>query len=204
MTHAVLFVDDDENILAAFRRSFRNTFDITTVTNAVDALKLLIAGQTYAVIVSDLCMPAVDGLRLLNEVRVRSPYTRRLMLSGNADVTSAVTAHDNQDIDRFITKPCSSERLAAAIREAIDLYDRDLTVRRGLGLQTPPPASMRNVRPSHIMPGDILRADLALPNGKVLLRRGEVVGEDLLPRIRDLVAAHQLSDFVLIEREPVR
>ncbi len=205
MTHAVLFVDDDQNILAGFRRSFRDTFDITTATNAVDALKLLMNGQTFAVIVSDLRMPGVDGLRFLAEARRRAPYTRRLMLSGNADVTSAVTAHDHQDIDRFITKPCSPDRLAAAIRDAIDRYERDLMTRRGPARSpTPSSPTARLVRPAHMLPGDLLREDLTLPDGKILLRRGATVEEALLPRLHDLAAAGKLTDAILIEREPVR
>jgi DNA-binding NtrC family response regulator len=200
MKHAILFVDDDENILAAFRRSFHKTFDITTVGNAVEAMKLILAGRQFTVIVSDLCMPGVDGLRLLNQIRRQAPFTRRLMLSGNADMTNAVKALKGDEIDRFLTKPCPPDRLAKAIHEAIDHYERDMKARR--------PAAPRQaerlpqaVRPGHLMAGDVLLDDLVSTAGTVLLRRQQTVTEDILPRLLDLAAHKKLADSILIQRE---
>lgn len=203
MPHSVLFVDDDTHILSAFRRSFRGTFDITTVSNAVDALKLILEGRTFAVIVSDLCMPGVDGLRLLSEVRRKSPHTRRLMLSGNADVTTAVSANDHEAIDRFLTKPCSADRLATAIREAIDQYDRDQKARRQplrLNWTTTNGETTRFIRPDRIKVGDVLAEDLRSAEGTLLLSRGEAVTPALLRHIQEARTAGRLTDPISVER----
>lgn len=204
MTHAVLFVDDDENILAAFRRMFRKTFDITTVSNAVEALKLFLDGRTFAVIVSDLSMPGVDGLRLLNEVQRRSPHTRRLLLSGNADLNTVVSAHTELDFDRFLTKPCSTERLATALREAIDLYDRADKTRHPARRASGPHTTiryLRSIRPELVMSGDVLTEDLRATDGSLLLTRHEVVTDHMVPIIREAASTGRLADHLSVERE---
>ncbi len=81
-----------------------------------------IANGPYAVVVSDMRMPEMDGVQLLAEIKLRSPDTIRIMLTGNADIQTAVDAVNEGNIFRFLTKPCSKELLAKTLTAALVQY----------------------------------------------------------------------------------
>ena len=62
MTERVLFVDDDSNILAGYRRQLRKRFDLHTAASGAEGLETLKAKGPFAVVVSDMNMPEMDGL----------------------------------------------------------------------------------------------------------------------------------------------
>ena len=76
----------------------------------------------YAVIVSDMRMPVMDGVQFLAKTRERSGDSTRIMLTGNADQQTAIEAVNEGSIFRFLTKPCSSESLARTLNAAIVQY----------------------------------------------------------------------------------
>jgi len=80
----ILFVDDDESVLSAFMRQLRRRYHIHVANSAEEALEKLLSTGPYAVVVSDLRMPGMDGIEFLSEVRKRSPETVRIMLTGYA------------------------------------------------------------------------------------------------------------------------
>lgn len=122
-TKKVLFVDDDMNILASFRRRLGRRFDIATVAGGEQGLELLEQDGPVAVVVSDQRMPGMDGIEFLGEVKKRTPDTVRIMLTGNTDLKTAVGAVNEGSIFRFCTKPCPPEELAAAIEAGLRQYD---------------------------------------------------------------------------------
>lgn len=120
MTH-VLFVDDDERVLRGIRRTMQTThpdWEMTFATNSEDALTHL---ETIGadVIVSDAQMPSVDGLALLQLVRMRHPETARIMLT--AQVKKDQTYEAVGLVHQFLAKPCPPEELQAAIDRALHL-----------------------------------------------------------------------------------
>ena len=123
MSQKILFVDDEPNILEAFKRQLRKDFDIDIAMGAKPALeKIEEQKEPYAVIVSDLRMPEMDGIRLLSEIRKEHPDTVRMMLTGNADLESAIHAVNEGHIFRFLVKPCPTEILKKAITLGIEQY----------------------------------------------------------------------------------
>ncbi len=122
MTERVLCVDDDPNVLAAYQRGLRKQFVIDTATSGDAALEAIAARGPYAVVVSDMRMPGMDGVQLLASVKERAPATVRIMLTGNADQGTAVQAVNEGSIFRFLTKPCEPEALARAIAAGIEQY----------------------------------------------------------------------------------
>ena len=122
MSERVLFVDDDKNILAAYRRHLRKRFDFHTAVGPEEALALVRETGPFAVVVSDMQMPGMNGVELLGELKARCPLTVRMMLTGNADQQTAVEAVNDGSIFRFYTKPCSPETLSEAIRAALAQY----------------------------------------------------------------------------------
>jgi response regulator RpfG family c-di-GMP phosphodiesterase len=122
MTHKILLVDDEENILQAYTRVLRRRFSFETALGGGDALQILQDLGPFAVVVSDMRMPGMDGVELLSKVKERYPDTLRIMLTGNADQTTAADAVNRGAIFRFLTKPCDPELLAATLEAALTQY----------------------------------------------------------------------------------
>ena len=122
MSERILCVDDDPNILDAYQRGLRKQFRIVTALGAEQALGMLDAQSPYAVIVSDMRMPGMDGVQFLASVKQKVPDTVRMMLTGNADQETAIEAVNEGNIFRFLTKPCPPEHLARALTAGIEQY----------------------------------------------------------------------------------
>ena len=131
MTERVLFVDDDSNILAGYRRQLRKRFDLQTATSGAEGLEALKAKGPFAVVVSDMNMPEMDGLQFLKGVMERAPDTVRIMLTGNADQKTTVDAVNEGKIFRFCNKPCPPDTLAEAIDSGLR-HHRLVTAEREL------------------------------------------------------------------------
>lgn len=118
----ILFVDDEKNVLDVMKRQLRKSFDVETADSGQKAISILNSVGPFAVIVSDLRMPEMDGIELLTQVRKDFPHVIRVMLSGNADLDTAIEAVNNGQIFRFLTKPCSINTLVTTLNLAIRQY----------------------------------------------------------------------------------
>lgn len=121
--HKILFVDDDENLLAAFQRNFRRRFVFDTAPGGPEGLELLRTAGPYAVIVADMRMPGMDGVEFLEQARPLAPGAVRIMLTGNADQQTAVDAVNRGQVFRFLNKPCPPDVLMPAIETALQQFD---------------------------------------------------------------------------------
>jgi len=92
MPEKILLVDDEDAVLMGYQRMFRDEFQIDTAPGGAAALAALEATGPYAVVVTDMRMPAMDGSQLLRKLKLLAPDTIRIMLTGDADVRSAVSA----------------------------------------------------------------------------------------------------------------
>jgi serine/threonine-protein kinase len=117
MKPRVLFVDDEERIVNLLKIMFRQTYEVFTATNGHDALKI-INDQRIHVIVSDQRMPEMLGIELLNEVRVRSPKTMRILLTGYSDLAAIVSSVNEGEVFRFVNKPWDQEEFRSLMAEA--------------------------------------------------------------------------------------
>jgi len=112
----ILFVDDEPKILEGLQRmlrSRRKEWEMLFAQSGAEALELL-AARPFEVVVTDVCMPEMDGIELLEQVQKRYPAMIRIVLSGyferEAALRAAGVAH------QYLAKPCDPEKL----REAID------------------------------------------------------------------------------------
>ncbi len=127
---AVLFVDDEVNILRALQRLLRaEPVRVLTASRADEALRLL-EHETVQVVVSDQRMPEASGVDLLAEIRERHPDVVRLLLTGFTDMNVAVDAVNRGQIHRLVTKPWNDDELRASLRQAFDHYELKREVRR--------------------------------------------------------------------------
>lgn len=122
MSEKVLCVDDDPNILAAYQRNLRKRFSLETALGSNEALQKVRTEGPYAVVVADMKMPGINGIELLAQVREIAPDTVRIMLTGHADLTSAVDAINRGHIFRFLNKPCSPDMLALTIEAGLNQH----------------------------------------------------------------------------------
>jgi response regulator RpfG family c-di-GMP phosphodiesterase len=134
MNDTILFVDDEVRILSALQRSLYRGYRIEIAGSARDALEAMSEGD-YAVVVSDMKMPAMDGIEFLTRVKETSPETVRVLLTGYADVETAIAAVNEGSIFRFLTKPCPQEVLTKTLDAALGQH-RLITAERDVLRET--------------------------------------------------------------------
>ncbi|NIA08773.1 MAG: HDOD domain-containing protein [Nitrospiraceae bacterium] len=123
MKRKILFVDDESMVLQGIKRmlrGMRKKWDMYFVESGEDALKIL-KKDHFDVVVSDMCMPGMNGAQLLTEVMERFPDVVRIVLSGYSDqklaLKSAKIAH------QYLSKPCEAETLKNTVARACALRD---------------------------------------------------------------------------------
>jgi len=121
--HKILFVDDEPNILSSYQRTMRKYFNIITAQSGFDGLKIIEESSPIAVVISDMKMPEMDGIEFLSKVKDKSPDSVRIMLTGFADIDSAIRVVNESNIFRFLTKPCDPTFLIKAIKDGINQYE---------------------------------------------------------------------------------
>lgn len=118
----ILLVDDEPNVLQAYERLLHNRFEVETAVGAAEALTAVKTRGPYAVVLSDMKMPQMDGIQFLTIVKNLAPDTIRIMLTGYADVETSLTAVNEGNIFRFLTKPCSKQILVTALTAGMTQY----------------------------------------------------------------------------------
>jgi CheY-like chemotaxis protein len=130
MNTKVLLVDDETSVLDLSSRSLLSSatlaeregappFVVETATSPFDALALIANHGPYAVVVSDYRMPGMTGVELLERIRAIDASTVRVILTGNADVSTAIEAVNCGAVFRFLTKPCPPKALTSAIAASL-------------------------------------------------------------------------------------
>ena len=118
----VLCVDDEPNILDGLSVHLGRTFRMTTALGAELALQLLENDGPYAVVVTDMRMPVMNGLEFLQIAKSIAPDTSFIMLTGSHDLITATKAVNEGAVFRFLNKPCPSDILKLAISDGIKHY----------------------------------------------------------------------------------
>lgn len=118
----ILLVDDEQNVLDGFQRQLHRKYRVETAISGEAALKKIAENGPFAVIISDMRMPVMDGIAFLMEAQKAAPDSVRMMLTGNADEQTAIDAINRGAIFRFLNKPCSPDDLAKAIDAGIHQY----------------------------------------------------------------------------------
>lgn len=131
----VLCVDDEPAVLEGLSLTLRRNFEVMTAPSGAAGLDVLRQHGDVAAVMSDMRMPGMDGATFLGEVRVVRPDSVRLLLTGQADMESAIAAVNNGQIFRFLTKPCPPPSLIAAMDAAVAQH-RLVTAERELLEQT--------------------------------------------------------------------
>ncbi|HEU4414473.1 MAG TPA: sigma-54 dependent transcriptional regulator [Candidatus Angelobacter sp.] len=131
----LLIVDDDANTLASLSRAFRLAgHEATVCDNPIKALEMVKA-EAFDLIFSDVVMPAMNGLALLEEIRKAGVTTPVVMMSGQAHIEMAVKATRLGAVD-FLEKPISTDKLLLTVRNTVQterLKQENQQLRQQLG-----------------------------------------------------------------------
>lgn len=119
----ILMVDDEPLVLAGYGRTIGRTFKVVCAQGGAAALATLNTSGPFAVIITDMRMPTMNGIEFITAARAKSRDSVFMMLTGNADQQTAVTAINQGPIFRFLNKPCTPELLEASIRLAIRQHE---------------------------------------------------------------------------------
>lgn len=122
MKAAVLCVDDDAGILEGYRRVLGRQFEVYLACGPYQGIEKLEGGPDYAVVIADMRMPEMTGVEFLRRSRQRSPETKRIMLSGDAEQATALQAVNEGQVSAFLTKPCPAPVLLQAVKDAAEAW----------------------------------------------------------------------------------
>ncbi|MDD3013017.1 MAG: response regulator [Candidatus Gastranaerophilales bacterium] len=121
MSYNILVVDDEENNLQLFMRTFRkkyNAFAVKTGSEALDILK----NNKIDLIISDQRMPEMEGVEFLRQSMEISPNSVRILITGYADANAIINAINTVKIHRYIKKPWVPEDLINVVDASLELY----------------------------------------------------------------------------------
>jgi len=119
----ILFVDDEPWVLTAFKRIFEDTGHRCIYCSSPSEALEVVKKETVWVVVSDNQMPEMSGIEFLNRMRKVSPDTVRIMMTAYANLGVAISAINQSEAFRFITKPWDNEELLSLVEEGLARYD---------------------------------------------------------------------------------
>jgi response regulator RpfG family c-di-GMP phosphodiesterase len=127
----ILCVDDEPRVTEGLALLLRRIYRAVTAVGGQAALEKIMEIGAPAVILSDMRMPGMDGASLLKTVKRLYPETTRILLTGEPGRDAVVSAINEGQIFRFLTKPCAPEKVLAAIEAGVT-YHRLLTAEKTL------------------------------------------------------------------------
>jgi signal transduction histidine kinase len=124
----VLYIDDEENNLQAFKASFRRLYEIYTAISAAEGLKIL-ESVNIQVVIADQKMPNTTGVEFFKSISETFPDPIRILLTGYTDIEALADAINHGDIYRYVTKPWNDLELHNSIKNAYDAYRSKIDLR---------------------------------------------------------------------------
>jgi response regulator RpfG family c-di-GMP phosphodiesterase len=121
----VVCVDDELPILAALRRLLRHEPYEFLATDRPDLAMAWVLEKKADLVIADQRMPGISGLEILETVKLCSPRTVRVMLTGQSDLTGILKIKGLEAIDRLVRKPWDADELKNTLRILLSERDED-------------------------------------------------------------------------------
>lgn len=119
-SRTILCVDDEPYILSSLTRLLRSTGHRVLTADSGEAALQVLDSEPVDLLISDMRMPAMSGADLMQKVLARWPHVTRLLLTGHSDVSATISAINDGQVHRYLTKPWSDAELLLTIREAFE------------------------------------------------------------------------------------
>jgi len=123
MNNKILCVDDEESILRGFQLNLRKDFELHLASNGVEGLEVFDREGGFALVLSDMRMPQMNGATMLSEIKTRDPEVVTVLLTGHTDFESAMSAVNEGSIFRMLSKPCPPETLIKILNDGLAQHD---------------------------------------------------------------------------------
>ncbi len=123
MNKKILCVDDEESILRGFQLNLRNKFEIHLASDGQEGLELFEREGGFAVVLSDMRMPRMNGAEMLAAIKKINPEVVTVLLTGYTDFESAMSAVNEGNVFRMLSKPCPPETLNKVLNDAVEQHD---------------------------------------------------------------------------------
>jgi response regulator RpfG family c-di-GMP phosphodiesterase len=117
----ILYVDDEEINLQAFRSTFKRDYTILLAASAKEARKIL-ADNEVDIIITDQRMPVETGLDFLESIYKKFPDPIRILLTAYTDIQFVSEAVKNKLIYHYLTKPWDEGYFKNIIQNAFEVY----------------------------------------------------------------------------------
>jgi response regulator RpfG family c-di-GMP phosphodiesterase len=122
LTINVLYVDDEENNLIAFKATFRRYFSVFIALSAIEA-EVILSQNNIHVLITDQRMPGTLGTELLAKAAKDYPHQTRILLTGYSDIEALKDAVNKGQIFRYLQKPWNEEELKTTIEDSYHVYN---------------------------------------------------------------------------------
>lgn len=117
----VLYIDDEESNLNAFKASFRRDFDIKLANSSFEAVEIL-ENTPIEIIISDQKMPKITGVEFFESIIDKYPNAIRILLTGFSDIDAVINAINKGKVYSYVTKPWNDFDLRQMIQNAHNYY----------------------------------------------------------------------------------
>lgn len=120
----ILYVDDEEGSLAAFKSNYRTYYNVLTCDNTEAAQKIL-ETEDVRLIIADQNMPKMTGLQFIDAIRESYPSLIKIILTGYSDIDAIIQSINSGLIIRYLLKPWNEHELKQAIDTGLKIWEQE-------------------------------------------------------------------------------
>lgn len=117
----ILYIDDEDNNLKAFKASFRRDFEIYTVSDAAEAYRILDEIDIH-VALADQRMPKVSGVEFFEKIQEKHPDIVRILITAYTNSQTIIDAVNKGKINQYVVKPWDPQNLKNIIDSSFDAH----------------------------------------------------------------------------------
>lgn len=120
----ILYIDDNEYNLTAFKANFRKEYKIFIANSADEGYSILSENkEEIQIVFADYKMPKINGVNFFENIITQYPDTIRILITGHTDIEGVIDAINKGQIYRYIRKPWDEDEIRNTITNAFEIYN---------------------------------------------------------------------------------
>ena len=124
--HSILVVDDEQEFLSLAKELLTEEgYEVATALNGQIAIDLLKTDAEFSVILSDEKMPEMRGIEFLDQAKVISPESSRIMITAYSNLETMQSAINRGEIFKYLTKPVNLDELKSVVKAGVERYEKE-------------------------------------------------------------------------------